>query len=136
MPLSNAIEAVVQDWLDGGAAPTTTYPSQWIGFAAGAAPTGAAPSECTDATYQRHLVTWAAGTGNTPRTRVDTTVFQVFDKAGATGAAAVQTMTGVLKFDAATGGTFLEFIPFGLPVTVPAGAPYTWGAASLTDQTT
>lgn len=95
--------------------------------------TNAGGTECTDANYQRHAITWGAATGAYPTQQANTNAFQAFDKAGATGAAVAQTVTGYALYDAATAGNFLtvqSLAPNTLAIGV--GAPMTFAAGSVT----
>lgn len=135
--LSATLEAAVHDYITGGAAPVTTYPNQYLAVFVGSLPTPTGGTECTDGNYQRHQVTWGAASGTAPRTKSSTNGFQAFDKAGATGAAAAQQVYGLGIYDAPTGGNLVQVDPFvdsnniPQPVSVAAGAPYNFPAASL-----
>ncbi len=135
--LSATLEVVIHDYITGGPAPTATYATQYLAVFVGALPTPTGGTECTDGNYQRHQITWGAGSGMAPRTKALTNGFQAFDKGGATGAAAAQQVYGLGIYDAPTGGNLLQVDPFvdanniPQPVSVAAGAPYNFAAAAL-----
>jgi len=89
-------------------------------------------TECLDANYQRHAVTWGAVAGSNPANKANTNAIQAFDKAGATGAAAPQTYTGYALYDAATAGNLLAVQSLAAGVPVGVNAPFTFAAGSIT----